>query len=100
MGSALLIKLLEIIPEGFDLKEKPESYRIEDDDLNMKGKRLQSMKTEEMKFVLRPKMQGIFELKPRILYLDENGKCETHEPRPVLITVKELGIKGWLKGER
>jgi tetratricopeptide (TPR) repeat protein len=99
-GSALLIKLMGIIPEGFDLKQKPESYRIEDENLNMKGKRLQSMKTEEMKFVLRSKMQGIFELKPRILYLDENGKYETHEPRPVLITVKELGIKGWLKGER
>jgi hypothetical protein len=25
---------------------------------------------------------------------------KTHEPKPMSITVKELGIKGWLKGER
>ena len=36
----------------------------------------------------------------KVLYLDENGKHKTHEPEPVTITVKELGIKGWLKGER
>jgi hypothetical protein len=39
-------------------------------------------------------------LKPTILYLDENGKYKSHEPEPVAITVKELGVKGWLKGDR
>jgi len=41
------------------------------------------------------------EIQERIgLYLDENGKYKSHEPEPVPITVKELGIKGWIKGER
>jgi hypothetical protein len=35
-----------------------------------------------------------------VLYLDENGKYKSHMPEPITITVKELGIKGWLKGER
>jgi hypothetical protein len=35
-----------------------------------------------------------------VLYLDENGKYRVHELEPVNVTVKELGIKGWLKGER
>jgi len=43
-------------------------------------------------------VQGLFKLKPRILYLDEGGKYKSHEPEPVSITVKELGITGWLKG--
>jgi hypothetical protein len=34
------------------------------------------------------------------LYIDENGKYKSHEVEPVTITVRELGIKGWLKGER
>jgi hypothetical protein len=38
-------------------------------------------------------------VKPKIVYLDESGKEKTCEPEPVSITVKELGIKGWLKGE-
>jgi hypothetical protein len=58
------------------------------------------LKTEEIRLVLKPKAQGAFTLKPRILYLDENGKYKTHEPEPTTVTVKELGIKGWLKGER
>ena len=99
-GPALLVKLAEIIPEGFELTEKPEIYRVEDSFLNMKGKRLDPLKTEEVKLILKPKVQGVFELKPKILYLDENGKYKSHEPEPVTITVKELGIKGWIKGER
>jgi len=99
-GPAVLIKLTELIPEGFDLTEKPEIYRVEDSYLNMKGKRLDPLKTEEIRLVLKPKNQGTFQLKPRILYLDEDGKYKSHEPEPVIITVKELGIKGWLKGER
>ena len=99
-GPALLTKITEVIPEGFELTEKPDNYRVEDSQLNMKGKRLDPLKTEEVKLVLRPKAQGTFPLKPKIMYLDENGKYKSHQPEPITITVKELGIKGWLKGER
>jgi len=99
-GHALLIKVEEIIPEDFEVKEAPEIYRIEDSYLNMKGKRIGPLKTEEVKLILRPRTKGVFPLKPRILYLDESGKYKSHEPEPITITVKELGIKGWIKGER
>jgi len=99
-GSALLTKITEIIPEGFELTEKPDMYRVEDSYLNMKGKRLDPLKMEEIRIVLKPKVQGVFPLKPTILYLDENGKYKSHEPAPVTVTVKELGIKGWIKGEK
>jgi hypothetical protein len=99
-GDALLIKVEEIIPGDFEIKEATGPYRIEDSHLNMKGKRLGPLKTEEVKLILRPLTKGVFALKPRILYLDETGKYKSHEPEPTTITVKELGIKGWLKGER
>jgi len=97
---ALLIKVNEVIPEGFELGEKPETCRVEDSYIDMKGKRLGPLKTEELKLVLKSKVQGTFVLKPTILYLDENGQYRSYEPEAVSITVKELGIKGWLKGER
>ena len=99
-GSALLTKVTEIIPKGFEAAEEPNTGRVEDSYLNLKRKRLDSLKTEELKLVLRPTVTGTFSLKPTVLYLDENGKNKSHEPEPVTITVKELGIKGWLKGER
>jgi hypothetical protein len=99
-GPAILTKITEIVPKGFKLTEKPEIYRVEDSYLNMKGKRLDPLKMEEVKLVLKPKARGVFSLKPIVLYLDENGKYKTQEPEPITITVKELGIKGWIKGER
>jgi hypothetical protein len=99
-GSALLTKVTEIVPKGFEVAEKSENCRLEDSYLNMKGKRLDPLKTEEVKLALKPTLQGTFSLKPRVLYLDENGKYKSHELEPVTITVKELGIKGWLKGEK
>jgi len=99
-GSALLIKITELIPSGFELAEKPEVYRVEDSYLNMKGKRIDPLRTEEVKLTLRPKMQGEFSLRPTVLYLDEKGKYKSHQPEPINIIVKELGITGWLRGER
>jgi tetratricopeptide (TPR) repeat protein len=98
-GTVLLTKIVEVIPEGFALAKKPEVYRVEGNCLNLKEKRLEPSKKEEVKLVLTPKVQGTFQIKPKILYLDENGREKTCEPKPVSITVKELGIKGWLKGE-
>ena len=97
-GPAQLVKLEEVVPQGFELTVKPEPYRLEDSYLNMKGRKLDPLKTEEVRLVLKPKTQGQFTLKPRILYLDEGGKYKSHEPDPVEVTVKELGITGWLKG--
>lgn len=99
-GPAVLTKITEIVPKGFKLTEKPEVYRIEDSYLNMKGKQLNPLKTEEVKLVLKPKVKGMFALKPSILYLDEKGNCKTLKPEPINITVRELGIMGWIKGER
>jgi tetratricopeptide (TPR) repeat protein len=99
-GSALLTKVTEIVPKEFEVAEKSENCRVEDSYINLKGKRLDPLKTEEVKLVLKPTVQGTFPLKPTVLYLDENGKYRSHEPEPVTITVKELGIKGWLKGEK
>jgi tetratricopeptide (TPR) repeat protein len=99
-GAILLTKITEVVPEGFGIVKKPESYRVEDNCLNMKEKQLDPLKTEEVTIVLIPKIQGTFHIKPKILYIDANGKEKTHEPKPTNITVKELGIKGWLKGER
>ncbi|MGA3192836.1 MAG: hypothetical protein ABSD73_10055 [Candidatus Bathyarchaeia archaeon] len=96
----LLIKVNEVVPEGFELNQKPETCRVEDSFVNMKGNGLDPLKAEEVKLVLKSKVQDTFALKPTILYLDENGKYRSLEVEPVTITVRELGIKGWLKGER
>jgi len=95
---AQLVKVENIVIEGFELKSYPDICRVEDSYLDMKGRTLSPLKTQELKLVLKPLTKGEFELKPRILYLDEAGKYRSHEPDPVSITVQELGIRGWLRG--
>lgn len=97
-GTAQLTKVEDMVPRGFDLVTEPERYRVEDTYINMRGRRLDALKTEDLKLVLKPTVHGQFKLRPRIMYLDESGKYRSHEPEPVDITVKELGISGWLKG--
>jgi hypothetical protein len=97
-GPAQLTKVDGVVPPGFDVQTVPDKYRIEDSYLNMRGRRLGSMKTEDVKVVLRPTTRGTYTLKPRVLYLDESGKYKSFEPEPVTVTVKEMGISGWLRG--
>jgi hypothetical protein len=96
---AFLLKTERIVPDDFEIKEKPESYSVEDGHLDMKGKRLDPLKTEEIRLVLKALSRGTFSMKPKILYLDETGKHKSHEPEPTTVKVKELGISGWLKGK-
>jgi phage antirepressor YoqD-like protein len=51
-----------------------------------------------MKLTLKAKKKGKFILAPKIQFIDENGKSKTFELEQIAVTVKELGIRGWLKG--
>ncbi len=97
-GPAQLTKVDGLVPPGFDVQTVPDRYRMENSHLNMRGRRLGSMKTEDIKVVLRSIAHGTYVLKPRVLYLDESGKYKSFEPEAVTVTVREMGIGGWLKG--
>ena len=97
-GSALLIGIEDFVPKGFEIAQKPENYRIEGGRLNMKGKKLGALKTEEVRFALEARTKGTFHIRPRILFQDETGEHRSYEPEPLTITVKELGIWRWIRG--
>ena len=85
---AQLIKINEVIPEGFEVRRAPDICRVEDSYIDMKGRILSPLKTEELRLVLRPLNTGTFHLRPRILYLDESGKYKSHEPEPATVEVR------------
>jgi hypothetical protein len=89
---AQLIKINEIIPEGFEVKRAPDIFRVEDNFIDMKGRTLSPLKTQELKLILKSMNSGTFHMKPRILFLDESGKYRSHEPEPA--TVKVLRRRG------
>ncbi len=86
-GLAQLVKLQDVVPDSFTVRQPPKGYQMEGSHLNLGGKRLDPLMTEEINLVLKPNKTGRFDLKPRILYLDEGGKYKSHEPEPMRITV-------------
>jgi len=97
-GPAQLTKVEATVPEGFVVVQEPEKYRMEDSQINLRGRRLDALKTEDVRIVLKPTAKGSFTLKPVIRYLDDSGANRTCEPVPVEVTVREMGISGWLRG--
>jgi len=90
----VLTKLEEIIPAGFQLVSKPDYCKSEDAYLDMKGKRLDPFKTEQIEFVLRSLEKGTFKITPRIVCVDETGHQIFRGPDPVAINVSEVVLAG------
>jgi hypothetical protein len=97
-NAAFLQNVENIVPEGFDLVEKPEKCLVHDGSISMRGRKLAPLESDEMKLTLKPKKKGKFILAPKIQFIDENGKSKIFELEQIAVTVKELGIRGWLKG--
>ena len=57
---AQLVKVEDIVIEGFELKNFPDICRVEDSYLDMKGRTLSPLKTQELKLVLKPLAKGAF----------------------------------------
>ncbi len=96
--AATLIRLENVAPRGFDLDRQKTTYPTENGSIDMRGRRLEHLKTHEVKIGLKALRKGTFELRPRILFVDEKGNQGTFEMEPAAITVRELGITGWIKG--
>jgi hypothetical protein len=92
--AAFLNRVEDIIPEGFDVVGEPKTFRVEKGCLEMKGKRLGPLETEEFKLVLRSYMKGTFEIEPRIIYSDENGNETSWETEPITLNVSKAVLPG------
>ncbi len=91
---ALLVKVEEILPEGFELVAKPGYCRFEGGYLDMNRKRLDPLMTEEIRLTLRSFDKGIFTIKPKIIYVDAAANQMSCEPEPVTINISETVLPG------
>ncbi len=101
---ALLVRIEHLVPEGsfeFDAEKNPHRFQVSDEhvSIDLKGRRLEYLKSHEMSLFLLPKKKGTYEIRPRIVFVDELGKYKHFEFAPVTLDVKELGLMGWAKGK-
>jgi KaiC/GvpD/RAD55 family RecA-like ATPase len=89
-----LIRIENLVPAGFQLTSKPDYCVFEDMQLTMKGKRLDPLKTEEIKIALKTFKKGSVEIKPRIVCVDWGGHQIYYSPEPVVFEVSGASLPG------
>ncbi len=98
--AATLVKLENVLVKGLEIDKGKMTYKVKDDYVDLKGKRLEHLGTHEVKIPMKATRKGIFEIRPRVLFVDEKGNYKSFEFEPATLTAKELGISGWVKGPR
>ena len=98
--AATLMKLENIFAEGLELDAPKAQLRVEGNFVDLKGKRLEYLKTHDLKIPLKARRKGSYKLRPRIMFVDERGTYKSYDFEPVALNVRELGISGWLKGPK
>lgn len=89
-----VIKVEEILHSSFELIARPNYCRLEDTYLDMKGKILSPLMTEEINLTLKSYEKGMFTIKPKIIYMDATGHQMFYEPEQVTIDVSETVLPG------
>jgi class 3 adenylate cyclase len=98
--AATLLKIENIVQEGLELVRDKIDERIEDGYIDMRGRRVDHLKTYEVKVAIRAKAQGAYQIQPRVLYVDEKGDYRSFEFEPSRILVREVEGEAFVETER
>ena len=98
--AASLAKIEGMIPDKFEADYVSSYYVFDEQYIDLKGKKLGPLSTEEITIRLSPLSKGEFTIKPRIIYIDDAGEFKSCEPDPVNVKISDIGLSGWLRGPR
>jgi KaiC/GvpD/RAD55 family RecA-like ATPase len=90
----LLTGIEEFLPEGFRLIGKPDGFSFENLKLSIMGKQLNPLKTEQITLKLRSFKSGDFEVRPKIVCVDEIGQQLLFTTEPATLKVTEAVLEG------
>jgi tetratricopeptide (TPR) repeat protein len=83
----LLISVDNMAPQGFKVTNVHPEYRLENDSINLKGKRLDALKVETIKILVEATEAGVAYLCPEVVYTDDAGNFKTCRPEALRVTV-------------
>jgi KaiC/GvpD/RAD55 family RecA-like ATPase len=87
-SDAMLVKLEDLVPKGFEVVEQPNMGVLEDTILYLNGKRLAPSEGADIKLIIKPLDEGIYELSPKLIYADKSGRQETSQLETKQISVR------------
>ncbi len=87
--TATLVKLESLLPAGFELAKEKNPYTWEDHTIDLRGRRLDYLKTFKVKIILQAAKAGVFELRPKVSFADEKGNYRFYQSWNETITVQD-----------
>jgi KaiC/GvpD/RAD55 family RecA-like ATPase len=90
----LLARIEDVLPKGFQLVGVPDGFSFENLKLSIIGKTLNPLENEEITLVLRSFKSGDFEVRPKIVGVDEIGQNLIFTVDPVTITISDAVLEG------
>ena len=83
----LLLRIRGLVQPGFKIASSSPRLEIEDDLIEMKGRRIDPLAVDSLRFSLQPAEIGTFDLKPQIIYFDDVGHFRSCFPKPKTMSV-------------
>ncbi len=83
--AGLLVRVERLVPPKCKVVRGPSHYILEDDSLNMRGKRLDPLSVESIRLLVQVREMTGISLSPRVIYVDEFGNFKTVKVEEVKI---------------
>jgi len=84
----MLVRVNGLAPSGFKVTEPPVGYSLENGSIDMKGRKLDSLKVSSIRLRVQATKPGPRSLAPQVVYVDEVGQFRTSRPEPVTVIVQ------------
>jgi hypothetical protein len=99
-ASVSLMRVEGLISGDFEVGQVSGVYRFDGGALDLRGKRIGPLGTVGVSLRATPLSKGDYRLEPRLVFIDDDGEQRSSAPEPIAVTVREMGIMGWLRGTR
>ena len=99
-SSASLVKIEDIVSEKLQAAYVSSYYAFNERYIDLKGKKLGPLSTEEITIRLNPQSKGEYSIKPRVVYHDDTGEYKFCDVEAVDIKISDMGLSGWFRGPR
>jgi hypothetical protein len=86
-AQAVLVKLEKALPKAWNIVQSPSRYQVVDGSVSLAGKKLDPVNAETVSLVARADETGWFQIRPRVVFIDDLGQLRTQDLPAAQVTV-------------
>jgi KaiC/GvpD/RAD55 family RecA-like ATPase len=85
---AVLVRVEGLVPADFKVTDTQPHFNVQQGSIEMEKKVINPCRDEAITLTVQATQEGIFNLNPRVIYVDDLGETKTCLPKPVQIVVQ------------